>query len=291
MASSHRFTPGDDAVPPLRARAATWLVSGRALVDQVDLDVHAGELVALIGPNGAGKSTLCRLLAGDLEPSTGSVDLFGRPGADHPRRARARLRAVLPQRSSPIAFPALDVVVMGRHPWLRPSAAPGPDDFELATAAMEEVGVGDLADRPFDRLSGGEQARVQLARVLVQQTPVLLLDEPTANLDLRHQHLVVAVARSRADAGVAVVAVLHDVALAAAYADRVVSLDQGRLVACGPPAEVLTGALLSDLYRHPVTTVAHPSQPWDVPVAERLDPGPAPARGGRHSIRSLDTRW
>jgi iron complex transport system ATP-binding protein len=153
---------------------------------------------------------------------------------------------------------------MGRHAWGRSA-----DDERLAMAALAETGVAHLAARPFPTLSGGEQARVHLARVLVQATPVVLLDEPTASLDLRHQHVVAHVARRRADAGATVVAVVHDLALAGAYADRVVAMRDGAVTADGPPAAVLRSEALSWLYGHPVVVTPHPTEGWPLATAER----------------------
>jgi iron complex transport system ATP-binding protein len=249
----------------LTAHGLSFLVGTKPLVDDVDLELRGGELTMVVGPNGAGKSTLCALLAGDARATSGTVELDGRPVRSWSRRELARRRAVLPQHPATSGwFRAVDLVVMGRHAWGR-----GPDDIGMARAALEEAGVGHLAERPFPTLSGGEQARVHLARVLVQDTPVLLLDEPTASLDLRHQHLVAQVARRRADAGVAVVAVVHDLALAGAYADRVVAMQAGRVVADGSPGDVLRGPALSVLYGHPVVVTPHPTQGWPLVTPER----------------------
>jgi iron complex transport system ATP-binding protein len=249
----------------MRASAVGYRVGAARLVEGVDLDAAGGQLTMVVGPNGAGKSTLCALLAGDLRPTSGVVELDGRPIGAWSRRELARRRAVLPQHAATSGwFRAVDLVAMGRHAWGR-----GAGDLERAHAALVEAGVGHLAERPFPTLSGGEQARVHLARVLVQDTPVLLLDEPTASLDLRHQHLVAAVARDRADRGVAVVAVVHDLALAGAYADRVVAMAGGRVVADGSPAEVLRGEALTRLYGHPVIVRPHPTEGWPLATAER----------------------
>lgn len=249
----------------LSARGLTFRVGSATLVEDVDLDVTAGELVMVVGPNGAGKSTLCALLAGDATPTAGEVAVAGRPISAWSRRELARARAVLPQRAATSGwFRAIDLVLMGRHAWGR-----GLDDGDRALAALDEVGIAHLAARTFPTLSGGEQARVHLARVLVQDTPVLLLDEPTASLDLHHQHVVAGVARRRADAGAAVLAVVHDLALAGAYADRVVAMRAGRVHADGAPAEVLRADALTALYGHPVVVAPHPTEGWPLAVAER----------------------
>ncbi|WP_431955663.1 heme ABC transporter ATP-binding protein [Nocardia lijiangensis] len=229
----------------------------RRVLDAVDFDVVAGEVVALVGPNGAGKSTLLAALAGELTLSEGSVELDG-SGLDHwTPLDMARRRAVLPQ-SHTVGFPftAREVVAMGRAPWVR--TARGERDDEFVAAAMTSADVSHLAARSFPTLSGGERARVALARVLAQDTATLLLDEPTAALDLGHQEAVLRLATERASAGAAVVVVLHDLGIAAAYADRVAVLESGRIAADGPPREVLTTELLSRVYQHPVEVLDHP---------------------------------
>nr|WP_296767372.1 heme ABC transporter ATP-binding protein [Rhodococcus sp. (in: high G+C Gram-positive bacteria)] len=231
--------------------------SRRAVLTGVDLDVVAGELMVLIGPNGAGKSTLLAVLAGELAPTGGTVELDGRTLSDWSDGSVARRRAVLPQQHTVgFSFTAEQVVRMSRSPWQgTPFAA---DDDEAVAAAMSECDVVQFADRPFAGLSGGERARVALARVLAQRTSTLLLDEPTAALDLGHQETVMTVARERAAKGDAVVVVLHDLALAAAYADRIALLNNGVLESVGPPREVLRAGLLTTVYGHPVEVFDHP---------------------------------
>ncbi|MGG7574219.1 heme ABC transporter ATP-binding protein [Streptomyces sirii] len=232
-------------------------LSGRTVLRGVDLRARAGEVLALVGPNGAGKSTLLAALAGDLPAGAGGVRLDGRAVGDWPTGELALRRAVLPQ-SAALSFPftVAQVVAMGRAPW---AGTPAEADDERAVAeAMARVEVTGLARRPFSALSGGERARAALARVLAQRAPLLLLDEPTAALDLRHQELVLGICRERAAAGDAVVAVLHDLGLAAAYADRAAVLHDGLIAVQGPPAEVFTDALLSRVYRQPVEVIGHP---------------------------------
>ncbi|WP_054813772.1 heme ABC transporter ATP-binding protein [Nocardia arizonensis] len=240
----------------IRRRGAS-AATGRRVLDAVDFDVVAGQVVALVGPNGAGKSTLLAALAGELPPREGIVELDGIPLDRWTPLDMARRRAVLPQ-SHTVGFPftAREVVEMGRAPWARTDLADRDD--EIVDAALTAADVGHLAARPFPTLSGGERARVALARVLAQDTTTLLLDEPTAALDLGHQEAVLALAIERAAAGAAVVVVLHDLGIAAAYADRVAVLDAGRIAADGPPREVLTTDLLSRVYRHPVEVFDHP---------------------------------
>ncbi|WP_137293231.1 heme ABC transporter ATP-binding protein [Nocardioides dongxiaopingii] len=241
----------------LRARGVTVRYGATTVLEAVDLDVRHGEVLALVGPNGAGKSTLLGVLTGDVGTTDGTVEVLGRPLAEWRLRDLARQRAVLAQEHHvSFPFPVEDVVRMGRSPW---RGRPEEDDDDLAVA--EAMGVADvthLAARPFGVLSGGEKGRVSFARVLAQRTGVLLLDEPTAALDLGHQETVLARARAQADTGAAVVVVLHDLSLAAAWSDRVVLLDRGRVAAEGTPADVLRAPLLSEVYRYPVDVLPHP---------------------------------
>ncbi|HVK78651.1 MAG TPA: heme ABC transporter ATP-binding protein [Kofleriaceae bacterium] len=221
---------------------------GRArLLAGVSLAVAAGEIVALVGPNGAGKSTLLTVLAGDRTPTAGSVELAGRPVSGQSGRDLARCRAVLPQRAGLSAgFTALEVVMLGQDGGL-----PG-ERVRAARRRLAAVELAGLADRAYPTLSGGEQQRVQLARVLEQLGDAggraLFLDEPTAALDPRHQHLVLGLARRAATAGHAVVIVLHDLNLAALHADRIAVLDRGQLAALGSPREALHPELLRDVF-------------------------------------------
>ncbi|MEV7005806.1 heme ABC transporter ATP-binding protein [Streptosporangium sp. NPDC051022] len=218
--------------------------SARLLTD-VSFRVEPGELVAIVGPNGAGKSSLLSVLAGDAVPSSGSVTLAGRPVRSLRPAGLARLRAVLPQRVT-VAFPftVAEVVAMGLY---GSRLAPRHHE-EILTEAMAATDVAHLAARAYPTLSGGEQARVSLARVLAQRAPVLLLDEPTAALDIRHQEQVMGVARDRAVAGDTVTVVLHDLNLAAAYADRVIVMSSGAVAAHGSPAEIFAPGVLSEVY-------------------------------------------
>lgn len=232
-------------------------LGGNRVVDEIDLRARAGEVLALVGPNGAGKSTLLSALAGDLAPSRGTVEVHGRPVSGWSALELAMRRAVLPQAAT-LSFPfkVADVVSMGRAPW---AGTPRDDADEYHVAeALRRCEIEEFAARPFPALSGGERARVALARVLAQDTAILLLDEPTAALDLRHQELVLRLCRERAEGGVAVVVVLHDLGLAAGYCDRVAVLHHGRMEACGPPADVFEAELLSRVYRQEVEVLPHP---------------------------------
>ncbi|MEU6458443.1 heme ABC transporter ATP-binding protein [Streptomyces sp. NPDC047065] len=246
--------PGDVLA---EAEGLRVLLGGRPVLDGVGVTVRAGEVLALVGPNGAGKSTLLGALAADVPAAEGLVRVHGRPVARWTAPELALRRAVLPQSASlSFPFPVAEVVRMGRAPW---AGSDREDEDDAAVAeAMARTEVTGFAGRPFSALSGGERARVALARVLAQRAPLLLLDEPTAALDLRHQELVLRLCRERARAGDAVVVVLHDLALAAAYADRVAILRAGRIAAEGPPAEVFDEDLLSEVYDQPVEVLPHP---------------------------------
>lgn len=248
------FTPGDVLAEASGLRVR---LGGREVLAGVSLAARAGEVLALVGPNGAGKSTLLAALAADLPADEGVVRVCGRPTAQWPARELALRRAVLPQAAA-LSFPFTveDVVRMGRAPWAGTDLEE--DDDRVVREAMASTEVGEFASRPFSALSGGERARVALARVLAQRAPLLLLDEPTAALDLRHQELVLRLCRERAAAGDAVVVVLHDLGLAAAYADRVAVLRGGGVAAEGAPGEVFTAELLSEVYRQQVEVFPHP---------------------------------
>lgn len=248
------LSPGAAAVEAYGLRVR---LGQRTVLDSIDLTARAGEVLALVGPNGAGKSTLLAALAADLPAESGGIRIDGRPVTDWSAAELALRRAVLPQTAAlSFPFPVADVVRMGRAPWAGTERAD--EDDPAVAAAMAATEVTEFAARPFSALSGGERARVALARVLAQRAPLLLLDEPTAALDLRHQELVLRICRERAAAGDAVVVVLHDLGLAAAYADRAAVLHGGRIAVAGPPAEVFTGQLLGEVYRQPVEVFPHP---------------------------------
>jgi iron complex transport system ATP-binding protein len=236
---------GGEAV--IEARGVTVRRDNRAILVDVDIDVLAGEVLALVGPNGAGKSTLLSVLSGDQEASAGSIELMGRPVGSYRALELARRRAVLTQ-ANVVSFPfrVIEIVQMGRSPWMRTSELA--DDQQAVLDAIRATDIEHLLGRRFTNLSGGEQARVSLARVLAQTTPVVFLDEPTASLDLRHQEEVMRLARDLASHGRTVVVVVHDLSLAGAYADRIALLDDGRLNAVGVPLEVMTADRVGRVY-------------------------------------------
>lgn len=234
---------------------AGYRIGGATLVSGVTAQLHPGTFTALVGPNGAGKSTLLGLLAGDLEPSEGQVRLGDTPVRRWNSRALARVRAVmLQQHATHFGFSVREAVAMGRTP----HDVDVENDARIVDAALAEVELGPLADRDITTLSGGESARSAFARTVTQQAEVLLLDEPTAALDLRAQEVLLAAVRRRRDAGACVVVVLHDLNQAARYADRVLMFARGRLVADGTPAEVFTAQQVGEVYRQRVLRVDHP---------------------------------
>ncbi|EFQ83785.1 ABC transporter, ATP-binding protein [Aeromicrobium marinum DSM 15272] len=240
----------------LRMENVHVTLAGTPVLRDVSLTVEPGELLALVGPNGAGKTTVLNVLAGDLAPDSGTVELDGRPVSALRVGDLARRRAVLPQEQRlAFGFRSIDVVRMGRAPWAgRPEDE---HDDRVVHDAMQRTDVVGLAARTFPTLSGGEKARTSLARVVAQSTPVVLLDEPTAALDIRHAEHVLGEAVALTEAGHAVVAVLHDLSVAATHAHRVCLLAGGRIRALGRPADVIRPDLVEEVYGHPVDVLEH----------------------------------
>jgi iron complex transport system ATP-binding protein len=221
----------------------------RRLIDGLDLALEGSGLTALVGPNGAGKSTLLKLAAGLLPPDAGTVRLHGRALAGMPARARARAVGYLaPDGRSAWPMTVRSVVALGRAPWLKPLRRLSDADEEAIAAAMDRTGVKALAGRRFDTLSSGECARVLIARTLAGRAPLLVLDEPTAALDVRHQLGVMEILREAVAAGAQVLVAVHALDLAARYADRVLVLDGGRLAADGPPGAALSEDVVRDVF-------------------------------------------
>ncbi|MGL5114708.1 MAG: ABC transporter ATP-binding protein [Beijerinckiaceae bacterium] len=224
-------------------------IGGRAILNEVSLSLASGRLVALLGPNGAGKTTLLRAAAG-LIRSGGDISILGKPLSGVSRAARARMIAYLPQgHQSWWPLTAREIVALGRHPHGMADPARLEGAHLLAVdRAMERTGTARFADRRIETLSGGERARVMLARVLAVEAPVLLADEPTAALDPRHQLEVMADLKAESRHGALVVAVTHDIGLAARMADEIVLMQDGAVVAHGVPPDVLTDRALADVY-------------------------------------------
>ncbi|AZC13835.1 ABC transporter ATP-binding protein [Microbacterium sp. ABRD28] len=234
----------------LAAEGLTLAYGSRLIVPELDLVVPSGRVTAIIGANGCGKSTLLRALARLLAPQSGRVVLDGE--ALHTRKSKevARMLALLPQ--SPVApegIAVADLVGRGRHPHQRPLARWSTRDYEVVAQALEATGVADLADRAMDELSGGQRQRVWIAMALAQETDVLLLDEPTTFLDVAHQIEVLDLLTDlNRDRGTTIVMVLHDMNLAARYADHLFALRDGRVVAEGPPRDILTRRLIDEVF-------------------------------------------
>jgi iron complex transport system ATP-binding protein len=222
----------------------------RMVLSEIDLDVSAGEIVGLVGPNGCGKTTLLKAVTRVVPWQAGSVTIAGRPVEGTAAKDLARKVAVVPQEPLlPAGFSALEVVLMGRTPHLGFFEHEGPRDYERSRDALALTGAMELADRCVDELSGGERQNVIIARALAQEAPLLLLDEPTANLDLANQVSVASLLRRLSrDGGVAVLAAVHDLSLASLYCDRIALMAEGCILASGAPRKVLTRANLKRAY-------------------------------------------
>jgi iron complex transport system ATP-binding protein len=261
----------------VRALTVAYATGKHSLVAlrDVSLNVASGELVGLVGPNGCGKTTLIRAVTKVVTPVGGEIHIDCDNVASLAQVEIARRVAVVPQEPLlPEAFTALECVLMGRTPHLRLLENEGARDFEAARTAMQRTDTWELAERPVGRLSGGERQRVIVARALAQETPLLLLDEPTAHLDIGHQASVLGLMRSLCrDQGKAVLAVVHDLTLAAAYCDRLALLRAGgTVVAEGTPRQILRSELLSEVYGASVDVFPHPATGRPV-VAPRTEGG------------------
>jgi iron complex transport system ATP-binding protein len=244
-------------------RVADLVVSrgGRRVLDGADLEVPAGQFVGLVGPNGAGKTTLLRTVDGTLSPDAGTVAVDGRTVHDLASREQSRLVATVPQDAAfGFAFGVREVVAMGRTPHRGRFEGRTAADREAVERAMERTAVTDLADRPVTETSGGERRRVLLARALAQETPALLLDEPTASLDVSHQVRTLSLVADLVDEGRTALAAIHDLDLAARFCDAVAVVAGGEVLAAGDPEEVLTAARVESAFgtravvrRNPVT--------------------------------------
>ncbi len=248
------------AVSALQARGVDFSYGRGAVLRGIGVEIRPGERVALIGPNGSGKTTLLRLLSGFLRPDLGEVRLGGRRLTGYSRREVARRVAVVPQTLEvPFAFTVEELVLMGRTPYMSPWGGPGPGDVAVVREAMERTGVSFLEDRPYPELSGGERQRVLLALALAQEPQILLLDEPTAHLDINHQVEVLDLVRAlNRDSGLTVAAAMHDLNLAALYFGRLLLLEDGRIVADGPPQEVLEEQRIARAFGATVRIEPHP---------------------------------
>jgi iron complex transport system ATP-binding protein len=235
-----------------------WRVGDRPIVEGIDVSFLRGELTGIIGPNGAGKTTLLRLLSGLLQPTFGEVRLDGHSLAGMSSRARARTLAFMSQETGQ-AFPfsVMEILLMGRYPHLRRFEQETAEDRERARRMLSYVGLPGLEGRSFSELSGGERQLVLFAKALVQDTPVLVLDEPSSNLDIRHQDRIFSMAQELAREGRAVAASVHNLGVAAHYCTRLILLERGKIAAAGTPEEVLRSDILDRVYG--IRTVVSPS--------------------------------
>ena len=231
------------------------------VVDDVSLTITPGEMVGILGPNGSGKTTLLKMLAGTLKPTAGSIAFDGRPLGDWTRRDLARRIAFVPQEThAPFDFTVLDIVLMGRFPHLGAFALEGPADLAIARQALASTGTAAFEDRPFATLSGGEKQRVVIASALAQSPELLLLDEPTASLDLGHQlDVQLLLASLNRERRVTMVLSTHDLNLAAALCRQLILLRDGKVIAQGPTDEVLTPDAVRSLYGVDADVQRHPA--------------------------------
>ena len=250
-----------DSPASVDARAVSFGVEAKTLLDSVDMRAERGQFVGLIGPNGAGKSTLLRTLSGVLRNQEGTVWLEGADLQSMQARDVAAMLALVPQ-IAPYTqgFTAFELVLMGRYPHLGRFQVEGETDDRIAKAAMRLTETEEFETRTLDTLSGGERQRVFLARALAQQPRILLLDEPTSNLDVLHQLTILGLVRKLVDEGLTAIAAIHDLNLAARYFDRLVLISEGRVLTEGRPEEVLTPETIESafgvraaVYRDPVT--------------------------------------
>lgn len=244
----------------LRADRIRFARGRRLIIDDVDCTVPGGAVGALLGPNGAGKSTLLHLIAGVERADAGAARLGDRDLAALRRRDRARVLALAEQevQDAP-GLRVAEVVALGRTPYLGAFAGPGELDRTVVRRSLEDLGLVELADREYATLSGGERQRVNLARALAQEPELLLLDEPTNHLDVRAQLTMLGLLRELANGGLTVLAALHDLSLAAGYADHVIVLASGRVQAAGAPADVLTPPLIREVWGVDAEVLEHPS--------------------------------
>jgi len=244
----------------LKIQNISVFYGNRKILDNINLEVNSGEIVALIGPNGAGKSTLIRSISGVIPIKSGRVEANGKEITSLDSMQRAREIAVVPQAVSlPPAFTAWETVLLGRTPYLNFLGQASAKDEAIARQALEQVDALHLAEHRMDEISGGEQQRVLLARALTQDTSILLMDEPTAHLDIRHQiDLLKLVKQQVKEKNLTVLVALHDLNLASMFADRIAIVQNGVLCVAGSPQETLTVEILNSIYNVPVHIIHHP---------------------------------
>lgn len=259
--------------PALVFRRVSFGYGQAPVLVELDLEIAEGTIVGVLGPNGTGKTTFVRLASAALRPASGAIALFGDPLERLPARSRARRVAVVPQETHPVFdFTVREIVSMGRAPHLGAFGIESPSDRLVTRDAMERCDVAELSARSFRALSGGERQRVLLARALAQEARLLLLDEPTAFLDLKHRLAVYdLLMRLHDDRGLTVVVVSHDINLAARYCDRLVLLRRGKVAADGTPSEVLRPEPIRSVYEVDVDVRTDPSsgRPFVIPLSPR----------------------
>lgn len=263
----------------LEVRNISIARGGKTILNDVSLELQRGQVSSMVGPNGAGKSTLLNIISGEIKPDGGTIKVEGKPLESWPVGDLSRCRAVLPQ-GSELNFPfrVLEVVLLGRTPHM--DGLESQEDLEIADSALECVGMSAFKDQIYTTLSGGEKRRVQIARVLAQiwhprpgHDRLLLMDEPTAGLDLAHRFSSLQTARKLAEAGVAVLVILHDLNLAATYSDQIIVLNNGKVTASGVPSEVLTPALIGEVFDVEADIVQIPEKDASVIVARSKNHG------------------
>ncbi|HEV7318685.1 MAG TPA: ABC transporter ATP-binding protein [Ensifer sp.] len=265
----------------LDIRNLTFGYRGRQVGTNISLSLETGEVLALLGPNGAGKTTFFKTILGLLPVRTGNVLLDAKPLSTWPRRERARRIAYVPQAHAALfPFTALDVVLMGRAPHLQPFSSPGARDRDIALSALRGLGMAHIAERPYTEISGGERQIVLIARALAQEPTILIMDEPTANLDYGNQMRVLSHIRALAASGLSVVLSTHNPDHAFLVADRVALLHASTIAAIGPPDDVLTPAALNQLYNIDVVIGSIEGSPARL-CAPRLA-APTPEKGTRY---------
>ncbi len=263
--------------PPFQATNIRFSYGPISILNQMSLEARKGEIIGLVGPNGSGKTTFTRIVAGTLTPRSGTVQVQGIAVSGLKPRDRARLVAVVQQNPAvPPGMTALEVVLMGRNAHLGLLQWEGSKDIEVCRRVMELTDTWDFAHRLAPSLSGGEMQRVFIARALAQETPLLVLDEPTAHLDISYQAKVFdTIHKIRRETSITVLVAMHDLTLAGQYCDRIAALSQGRVIAFDAPSKVLTSDLIAEVFGAPVAIIEHPIHrtPVVLPVGEMVVSG------------------
>lgn len=272
------MTASENIGATLRSEAATLAYEKRIIARDLTLDIPAGSFTAIIGPNACGKSTLLRAMAGLLAPASGRMVLDGKAIASLSPREIAQRLGLLPQTATaPEGITVTELVARGRYVHQRLLRQWSAEDRRAVDDALALTDVSELADRRVEHLSGGQRQRVWIAMVLAQQTPLILLDEPTTYLDIAHQMDVLNLLHELNIAGRTIVAVLHDLNHAARYASHIIAMKDGQVIAAGPPADVITAATVSAVFGLEIEVIPDPvtGNPMVVPHDSRLPSGPA----------------